>query len=66
MTDECKLVISEFKKIPIKELGVSIAVINCDDSNDHRKYLKKNSNTMFTLLSDPKKVLMDASKCRYI
>lgn len=50
MTSECRQIISEYKKIPQKELGITLAVINCDDFNDHRKFLKKNSGITFSLL----------------
>lgn len=64
LTDECKLIVNEFNKIPQKELKVSLAVVNCDDSNDLRKFLKKNSGVSFSILSDKTKVFMDAAKCR--
>lgn len=64
MTSECRIIISEFKKVPLKDLALSLAVINCDDFNDHRKFLKKNSGLSFPLLSDPSKAMMDVAKCR--
>ncbi len=64
MTDETKLVISEMKKFPQKELKLSAVVINCDDSNDHRKFLKKNKGITFPLLSDPSKKYMETIKCK--
>jgi len=67
MTDECKLVISQFSKVPLKELSISLAVVNCDDYNDHRKFLKKNTvGTSLSLLSDPTKKYMDFVKARQI
>ena len=45
MTEETKIVISELKKVPQKDLRVSLIVINCDDSGDLRKFLKKNPGT---------------------
>jgi peroxiredoxin len=64
MTDETKLVLEELTKIPLKDLKVSIAAVNCDDCNDIRKYLKKNKRVTFSLLSDSDKRFMDALKCR--
>jgi peroxiredoxin len=64
MTSECRTIISEFKKIPVRDLSLSLAVINCDDFNDHRKFMKKNSGLSFALLSDPSKAMMDSTKCR--
>ena len=64
MTDETRLIISEMKKIPQKDLILSAVVINCDDCNDHRKFLKKNKGINFALLSDPDKSFMETMKCK--
>jgi peroxiredoxin len=48
----------------LKELAISLAVVNCDDFNDHRKFLKKNTGLLFPLLADPSKCMMDSIKCR--
>jgi hypothetical protein len=43
MTDEFKLVLSQFDRIPNRsQLRVATVLINCDDVNDHRKFKKKN------------------------
>ena len=54
--NEFRIVLDEFKRIPTSILKVSLAVINCDDSNDLRKFLKKNILN-FPLLSDPSKAV---------
>ncbi len=67
MTDEFKEMIDQFNRLPIATLPLSTCVcaVNCDDSNDHRKFIKKNNNNIkFPLLSDPTKKFMDLLKCR--
>ena len=54
MTDEFKVILSQFNKLPLASLKVGTAAVNCDDTNDHRKYVKKNVLTC-TLLNDPSK-----------
>ena len=44
-------------------MKIAAAAINCDDVNDHRKFVKKNTFSC-TLLSDPNKLFMDAVKSR--
>ena len=60
--DEFRLLMSELNKVPKATLGVETVAMNCDDWNDHRNYLKKNSVT-FSLLADPKKEFMSQLKC---
>lgn len=65
MTEDFKTILEEFKRIPASTLKISLLAINCDVSNDHRKYLKKGSTTMaFPMLTDPSKKLMDELRCR--
>ena len=64
MTEETRLVIEEMKKLPQKELKLSVTVVNCDDHNDHRKFLKKNKGINFPLLSDPQKKFVESIKCK--
>ena len=52
MTDEFKIILSQFNRLPLLTLKVASCAINCDDTNDHRKYVKKNKLSC-TLLSDP-------------
>ena len=52
MTDEFKIILNQFSRLPLISLKVASCAINCDDTNDHRKYVKKNKLTC-TLLSDP-------------
>ena len=52
MTDEFKIILSQFDRLPLISLKVASCAINCDDTNDHRKYVKKNKLSC-TLLSDP-------------
>lgn len=54
MNDEFKLVLNEFQKIPSTNLRVGLLCVNCDDHNDLRKFLKKNT-VRFPLLADPSK-----------
>lgn len=63
MTDEFKVILSQFSKLPLATLKIAAAAINCDDVNDHRKYVKKNTFSC-TLLSDPTKCFMDSVKAR--
>ena len=58
-----QVVLSQFNKLPLSTLKVAAAAINCDDVNDHRKYVKKNTLTC-ALLADPSKRFMDAVKVR--
>lgn len=61
--DEYRVILNEFRKIPVTNLKISLVAVNCDESNDLRKFLKKNSYP-FPLYTDPKKSFMDATKCR--
>eukprot|EP01041_Mallomonas_annulata_P005626 gene5626-11354_t len=63
LTDEFRIILDEFKKVPMNNLRVSLLAVNCDVPNDHRKFLKKNTLS-FPLLADPTKAFMDAAKCR--
>jgi len=45
-------------------MGIAVAVVNIDDSNEHRKLLKKNPSIKMPVLSDLTKTLVDALKCR--
>ena len=59
--------VCQFNRLPLATLPLSACVcaVNCDDSNDHRKFIKKNNNNIkFPLLSDPTKKFMDLMKCR--
>lgn len=67
MTDEFKLVLSQFDRIPNRsQLRAATVLINCDDVNDHRKFKKKNSTggQSSLLLSDPQRAVMDAMRCK--
>eukprot|EP01035_Chromulina_nebulosa_P018160 gene18160-23817_t len=55
MTEDYKIVLSEFNKIPTATYKLSTIAINCDDPNDIRKYLKKSSSTTIPLLCDTTK-----------
>ena len=64
-TDEFRVVSSEFNKLPLKTLGAVCTVVNVDDSNDHRKLLKKLTGLpQYSLFSDPTKGVMDLLRCR--
>jgi peroxiredoxin len=52
MTDEFKIILNQFNRLPLISLKVASCAINCDDINDHRKYVKKNKLSC-VLLSDP-------------
>lgn len=54
MSESFKTVVNEFKKIPQAPLNIALAAINCDDANDHRKFLKK-VTLPFKLMTDPTK-----------
>ena len=54
MTDEFKIILDEFNKLPLASLNICSAAINCDESNDHRKFLKRNTLSC-SLLTDPSK-----------
>ena len=58
MTEDFRLVLNDLNKLPFNSLGVAAAVINCDDQNDHRKFLKRNSlvGSCFLLRDPTKKV----------
>eukprot|EP01036_Dinobryon_divergens_P031814 gene31814-41289_t len=84
MNDEFKTILKEFGRLPTKLLSnintntngntdVNAAVsrllaVNCDDSADQRKFLKKNagllSGGLTSIMSDPTKQFMDLTKCR--
>lgn len=64
MTEDFKLIMQQLGQLPSSILKIAPAAINCDDRNDHRKYLKKNPNVKFSLLNDPTKKVMDLFKCR--
>lgn len=67
MTDEFKLMLSQFDRIPNRsQLRVATVLINCDDVNDHRKFKKKNpaGGQSSLLLSDPQRAVMDAMRCK--
>jgi len=67
MTDEFKLVLSQFDRIPRSQLKAATVLVNCDDVNDHRKFKKKNSvggQSSSILLSDPQRTVMDAMRCK--
>ena len=52
MTDEFKIIMNQFNRLPLISLKAASCAINCDDTNDHRKHVKKNKLSC-TLLSDP-------------
>lgn len=64
MTDEFRTVLDEFNKIPCSSLKVAVGAVNCDDQNDHRKFLKKATKPSYALLSDPTRSFMDLVKAR--
>lgn len=67
MTDEFKLVLRQFDRIPNRsQLRAATVLINCDDVNDHRKFKKKNptGGQSSLLLSDPQRAVMDAMRCK--
>jgi hypothetical protein len=55
--DEFKIVLNQFNRLPLMSLKVASCAINCDDTNDHRKYVKKNKLSC-TLLSDPSRQVL--------
>lgn len=59
MTDEFKIILNQFSRLPLTSLRVASCAINCDEFNDHRKYVKKNKLTC-TLLSDPTRKVRDS------
>jgi len=68
MTDEFKTVLNQLNLIPLASLKIGSIAINCDDWNDHRKFIKKGTSMATgktcALVSDPSRKLMDAVKCR--
>lgn len=54
MTEEFKIMLNQFNKLPLISLKIASCAVNCDEVNDHRKHLKRNTLTC-TLLSDPTK-----------
>jgi len=63
MTAEFKLMLSQLDMLPKTSLKVATLAVNCDDTQDQRKFLKKNPINS-VLLSDPGRKLMDSAKCR--
>eukprot|EP01038_Epipyxis_sp_PR26KG_P015524 gene15524-20954_t len=63
MNDEFKIVLNQLIKVPKTTLKISLLAVNCDESNEQRKFLKKNV-LPFPLLADTNKKLMDAIRCR--
>jgi len=61
-TSEFRTVLEEFKRLPVSTLGIGLAAINCDNPNEHRKFLKKNA-LKFPLLSDTSKTFMSIAHC---
>lgn len=61
MTDEFKIILNQFNRLPLISLKVASCAINCDDINDHRKYVKKNKLSC-VLLSDPSRKVKLAEK----
>lgn len=64
MNDQFSIVLSEFGRIPKGSLKMKILAINCDDVNDLRKFMKKNTALSTTILCDPSRLAMDRFKCR--
>ena len=63
MTDEFKIILNQFNRLPLLTLRVASCAINCDDTNDQRKYVKRNKLSC-TLLSDPGRQVRKARKQR--
>lgn len=63
MTEEFKILLDQFNKIPKDTLKCSLLAVNCDDANDIRKYLKKHP-LPYPFLCDPNRKLMDELQCR--
>ena len=61
MTDEFKIILNQFNRLPLISLKVASCAINCDDINDHRKYVKKNKLSC-VLLSDPSRKVKKQEK----
>lgn len=66
MNDEFKTVLIQFSMVPKTSLKIKLLAVNCDDSNDQRKFVKKNALLAGAckLLCDPSKKFMDTVKCR--
>ena len=56
MSDGCKAVTDQFRKLPLSTLKMQAVVVSCDDSNDIRKYLKK-TNSPIPTFGDPTKAV---------
>ncbi len=41
MTSEFKDVLSQLSQVPQAALQMAVVSVNCDDSNDHHKHMKK-------------------------
>lgn len=57
MNDQFKTILTELNKIPLIQFdkNLVVAAVNCDDFNDHRKFIKKNIEIKMPMLSDPKR-----------
>ena len=67
LNDELKTILKEFSKLPAAKMKVAAVAVNTDESNDHRKLVKKMSgggSLPFSLLSDPTGILMEALCCK--
>lgn len=63
MNDEFREILGEIQRIPLGNLHIAAALINADEPNDHRKFLKKNALSV-TLLSDKSNKFTTYIKCR--
>lgn len=64
-SDEFKTVLSEFSKLPLSKLKMAAVAVSTDDSNDHRKMLKRiGGSPPYAVLSDSTGILMEALKCK--
>jgi hypothetical protein len=65
VNEEFRTVLSEFSRLPMNKMKIAAVAVNTDDSNDHRKMIKRvGSDPVYSLLSDPTGILMEALKCK--
>lgn len=63
--EEFRTVLNEFSKLPLTKMRMAAVAVSTDDSNDHRKMLKRiGGNPPYSVLSDSTGILMEALKCK--
>ena len=64
-SDEFRTIINEYSKLPLAKLKISAVAVSTDDSNDHRKMLKRMGGApQYAVLSDATGILMEALRCK--